>query len=452
MTTFPADAPAPLREARERIHARNAGLPTFLQAVDEVFADLAPLVAQQPDLVTHALLDRLAEPERVLTFRVPWTDDAGRVHVQRGYRVQFNGALGPYKGGLRFHPSVTLDTVTFLAFEQTFKNALTGLPLGSGKGGADFDPKGRSDAEVMRFAQSFMTELHRHLGDDVDVPAGDVGVGAREIGYLFGQYKRLAGRFEAGVLTGKPPAWAGLAGRASATGYGLAYFAERMMDARGGTLEGRTCVVSGAGNVARYAARKLAAFGAHVVACSDSTGRVHDPAGLDVDLLDAVKDERREGLAAYADARPGATFTADATVWDVPCDAAFPCATENELDAGDAKALIAHGVTLVAEGANMPCTPGAVDAFREAGVAYGPGKAANAGGVATSGLEMRQNARFETWTEDRTDEGLRDVMAHVHAACTEAARRIGRPGDLAAGANVAGFERVAGAMHDQGVV
>jgi len=457
MPTRRDDTPSPdaqpsLNAVRDRVHARNVGDHDFLQAVDEVFESLEPLVAQEPEWLDDALLDRICEPERQVVFRVPWTDDAGRVHVNRGFRVQFSSALGPYKGGLRFHPTVTLDTVKFLAFEQTFKNALTGLGLGSGKGGSDFDPKGKSDAEIMRFSQSFMTELWRHLGDETDVPAGDIGVGGREIGYLFGQYKRLRNRHESGVLTGKSPSWGGLDVRTQATGYGVAYFAETMMDARGGTLQDATCVVSGSGNVAIYAIEKLQAFGATVVACSDSSGSVIDPDGIDVAWLREVKEVRRERLDAYAAERPAASYRPGEGVWDVACDAAFPCATQNELGEEDARMLVANGVRCVAEGANMPCTPEAVHVFQEAGVAFAPGKAANAGGVAASGLEMRQNAARERWSFERNDEQLRALMADIHHASARAAARLGRPNDLVLGANVAGFERVAEATRALGIV
>jgi glutamate dehydrogenase (NADP+) len=413
---------------------------------------LAPLAAQRPELLEQRLLERICEPERQLVFRVPWTDDAGEVHVARGYRIEFSSALGPYKGGLRFRRDVTLDTVKFLAFEQVFKNALTGMPIGGGKGGSDFDPAGRSDAEVMRFCQSFMTELHRHISENTDVPAGDIGVGEREIGYLFGQYKRITNLHAAGVLTGKGLDWGGSRVRKEATGYGCVYFAQEMARARGATLDGATCVVSGAGNVAIYTAEKLQDVGAHVVACSDSGGSVHDEEGLDLALLKEIKEVRRGRLHAYVAERPGARYREGRNVWDVPCDAAFPCATQNELDGEDAKRLIANGVRLVAEGANMPCTPDAVRAFHEAGVAYGPGKAANAGGVATSALEMQQNATGDRWTFERTDERLREIMRAIHLRCREQATRYGAPDDYVLGANIAGFTKVAEVTAALGVI
>ncbi len=449
-----APLPDPVRPAFEVAVARNRGDDAFLQAVHEVFASLGPVLDAEPELRELALLERIVEPERQLVFRVPWVDDRGRVHVQRGFRVEFNGALGPYKGGLRFHPSVDLDVVKALAFEQTFKNALTGLALGGAKGGSDFDPKGRSDAEVMRFCQSFMTELHRHLGEHTDVPAGDIGVGQRELGYLFGQYRRLTNRFEAGVLTGKGLGWGGSPARKEATGYGLAYFADHVAHARGAPLEGATCVMSGSGNVALYAIAKLQQLGARVIACSDSSGALHDPEGLDLDVLLELKERRRERLGAYVVARPDARFHEGASVWalDLACDAAFPCATQNDVDAAAAHRLVAAGATLVAEGANMPCTPEAIAVLREANVAFAPGKAANAGGVAVSGLEMRQNAQRETWPFDRVDQRLQELMHGVFDRCRTTAEELGRPEDYLDGANVAGFRRVAETMHELGVV
>ena len=448
-TSLPDEA---LHEIRSRIERRNRGEHDFLQAVDEVLDSLGPFVAKHPGVLDDQLIDRICEPERQIIFRVPWTDDAGAVHVARGFRIEFDSALGPYKGGLRFHPTVTLDTVKFLAFEQTFKNALTGLPIGAGKGGSDFDPKGRSDAEVMRFCQSFMTELYRHLGEHTDVPAGDIGVGARELGYLFGQYKRITNRYEAGVLTGKGLSWGGLRGRKEATGYGCVYFVEEMLASRDRSLEGRTCVVSGSGNVAIYTIEKLQQLGANVVACSDSGGRIHDPDGLDVEVVKELKEVRRERISGYVDHRPGATYLAGASVWDVPCEAAFPSATQNELNEADARTLIANGVVVVGEGANMPCTPGAIEAFAEAGVAFGPGKAANAGGVATSALEMQQNASRDAWSFERTDARLREIMVDIHLGCRSAAEEYGDPDDYVLGANIAGFRRVARATWELGVI
>jgi len=441
-----------LQQVVTTVRARNPHDRDFLQAVEELVGSLAPIAVQRPELLAGRLLERICEPERQLVFRVPWTDDAGEVHVNRGYRIEFSSALGPYKGGLRFRHDVTLDTVKFLGFEQVFKNALTGMPIGGGKGGSDFDPAGRSDHEVMRFCQSFMTELHRHISENTDVPAGDIGVGEREIGYLVGQYKRITNVHAAGVLTGKGLDWGGSRVRKEATGYGCVYFAQEMSGTRDATLDGATCVVSGAGNVAIYTAEKLQEVGAHVVACSDSGGSVHDEDGLDLALLKEIKEVRRGRLHEYVEERPSARFREGRNVWDVPCDAAFPCATQNELDGEDAKRLIGNGVSLVVEGANMPCTPEAVRAFREAGVAYGPGKAANAGGVATSALEMQQNATGERWTFERTDERLREIMRSIHLRCREDATRYGEPDDYVMGANIAGFTKVAEVVGALGVV
>jgi len=441
-----------LREIQARITHRNQGERDFLQAVDEVLASLGPLVAKHPEYLEDKLIDRICEPERQIIFRVPWIDDQGVVQVNRGFRIQFNSALGPYKGGLRFHPSVTLDTVKFLSFEQMFKNALTGMPIGAGKGGSDFDPKGRSEHEVMRFCQSFMTELHRHLGEYTDVPAGDIGVGEREIGYMFGQYKRISSRYEAGVLTGKGLDWGGSRVRKEATGYGCVYFAEEMLAARGESLAGRTCVVSGSGNVAIYTIEKLQELGARVVACSDSSGSVYDRNGLDLDLIKDLKEVRRRRIADYVEHRPSAEYRDGATVWQVPCEAAFPSATQNELNGADAQRLIANGLVAVAEGANMPCTPEAVRTFQEAGIAFGPGKAANAGGVATSALEMQQNASRDRWSFAKTDERLQDIMKNIHRRCREAGAEMGTPDDYVLGANIAGFKKVARATRALGVV
>ncbi|MDX3215364.1 NADP-specific glutamate dehydrogenase [Streptomyces sp. ME02-6991-2B] len=432
---------------------RNPGEAEFHQAVGEVLRSLAPALERHPEYLGARIAERMCEPERQVIFRVPWVDDQGRVQVNRGFRVEFSSALGPYKGGLRFHPSVDLGIVKFLGFEQIFKNALTGLAIGGGKGGSDFDPKGRSDGEVMRFCQSFMTELHRHLGEHTDVPAGDIGVGGREIGYLFGQYKRITNRFEAGVLTGKGVAWGGSHARTEATGYGSVYFAAEMLATRGQGFEGRRAVVSGSGNVAVYAIEKVHALGGSAVACSDSGGYVVDEAGIDLELLKEIKEVRRARLSAYAEARPSARYSERGSVFDVPCDVALPCATQNELDGQDAGTLVKNGVLAVAEGANMPCTPEAVEVFREADVLFGPGKAANAGGVATSALEMQQNASRELWTFDRTEARLAQVMRDVHTHCrATAAAYAGTPDDYVLGANVAGFLRVAEAMTAQGVV
>jgi glutamate dehydrogenase (NADP+) len=424
----------------------------FHQAVREVLDSLGPVIAKHPDFAEQKIIQRICEPERQIIFRVPWVADDGEVHINRGMRVEFNSALGPYKGGLRFHPSVNLGIVKFLGFEQIFKNALTAMPIGGGKGGSDFDPKGRSDAEIMRFCQSFMTELYRHLGEYTDVPAGDIGVGGREIGYMFGQYKRITNRYESGVLTGKGTAWGGALVRTEATGYGLVYFLERMLAARSIPLEGRTAVVSGSGNVAVYAIEKLQQLGANVVACSDSNGFVHDPAGIDLDLLKQVKEVERARISAYADRRSSARFVAHGNVWSIPCEVALPCATQNELSGKDAATLVAQGVVAVAEGANMPTTPEAVKVFAEAGVAFGPGKAANAGGVATSALEMQQNASRDSWSAEFTEQRLAEIMRNIHRTCSETAEEYGSPGDLVRGANIAGFQRVARAMEALGLI
>ena len=441
-----------LSEILDIVKRRNSGESEFLQAAEEVLASLDPLIAKQPELLQLRLIERLVEPERQLIFRVPWTDDAGEVHVNRGFRIEFNSALGPYKGGLRFHPSVNLGVMKFLAFEQLFKNALTGLPIGGAKGGSDFDPKGRSDAEVMRFCQSFMTELYRHLGEYTDVPAGDIGVGGREIGYMFGQYKRITNRYESGVLTGKGLAIGGALVRKEATGYGCVYFVERMLAARGDAIEGKTCVVSGAGNVAIYTMQKLLLLGAKVVACSDSNGVVYDPDGIDLDTVKRLKEVQRRRIAEYVEYRPKAEYRGGGNIWDIPCDLAFPSATQNELTGRDAQRLIANGVVAVGEGANMPCTPAAVEAFIEAGVAFGPGKAANAGGVATSALEMQQNASRDAWTFAYTDDRLREIMHDIHTLCYQTAEEFGVPGNYVLGANIAGFRKVATAMHTLGLV
>ncbi len=436
----------------DQIVARNRGEEEFHQAVREVLESLAPVLERHPVFADNRVVERLCEPERQIIFRVTWEDDNGVVQVNRGYRVQFNSALGPYKGGLRFHPSVNLSIIKFLAFEQIFKNALTGMPIGGAKGGADFDPRGRSDREIMRFCQSFMTELHRHLGEYVDVPAGDIGVGTRELGHLFGQYKRLTGRYESGVLTGKGIEWGGALVRKEATGYGVVYFANEMLRAQDSSLDGATCVVSGSGNVAIYAIEKARQLGATVVACSDSDGVVHDPEGIDLELLKDVKEDQRGRVSDYVDQRPSARLLDAGSIWEIPCDVALPCATENELDEADAKALVANGCRLVAEGANMPATTAAVRLFSESGVAFGPGKAANAGGVATSALEMQQNASRDRWTFDHTEDRLRGIMEDIHALCHDTADEYGAGGDYVKGANIAGFLRVGRAMVDLGVI
>ncbi|GAA1114457.1 NADP-specific glutamate dehydrogenase [Nocardiopsis metallicus] len=441
-----------MRSAYEHVARRNPDEPEFQQAVLEVLDSLSPALSRHPEYADERVLERLCEPERQIVFRVPWRDDQGKVHVNRGFRVEFNSALGPYKGGLRFHPSVNLGVIKFLGFEQTFKNALTGMGIGGGKGGSDFDPKGRSATEIERFCQSFMTELHRHLGEYTDIPAGDIGVGTREIGYLFGQYRRLSNRWEAGVITGKGLDWGGSAVRTEATGYGTVMFTERMLERNGRDLSDMRVVVSGSGNVAIYAIDKAQQLGATVVACSDSSGYVVDEKGIDLDLLRQVKEVERERISAYAERRSGAEFVEGGSVWDVPCEVALPSATQNELDTDAAKTLVDNGVVAVAEGANMPTTPEAVKVLREAGVLFAPGKAANAGGVATSVLEMRQNARRTSWSFDHAESELAQTMAGIHDRCEEAAERHGAKGDYVLGANVAGFEMVADAMLAQGLI
>ena len=432
---------------------RNPGEQEFHQAAREVLESLGPVVAKRPEYADQEVISRLCEPERQIIFRVPWVDDDGRVQMNRGFRVEFNSALGPYKGGLRFHPSVYLGIVKFLGFEQIFKNSLSGMPIGGGKGGSDFDPKGRSDAEVMRFCQSFMTELYRHIGEYTDVPAGDAGVGGRELGYLFGQYKRITNRYESGVLTGKGIAWGGSQVRTEATGYGTVFFVEEMLHAAGDSLDGASVVISGSGNVAVFAAQKAIELGATVVAMSDSSGYVVEESGVDIAALKAVKLERRGRIEEYATSRgESARFVSSGSIWDVPCDVALPCATQNELNAADAATLIRQGCRVVAEGANMPSTPDAVRAFQEAGVLFAPGKAANAGGVATSALEMQQNASRDSWNFAYTEERLHAVIRDIHERCLSTADEYGMPGNYVAGANIAGFTRVADAMLAFGVV
>ncbi len=435
------------------VRQKDSHEPEFLQAVQEVFEAISPVLERHPHYEQACILERLVEPERILMFRVPWTDDRGDYQVNRGYRVQFNSALGPYKGGLRLHPSVNLSILKFLGFEQTFKNSLTTLGLGGAKGGSDFDPKGKSDAEVMRFCQSFMTELFRHIGAYTDVPAGDIGVGGREIGYLFGQYKRLTNQFT-GVLTGKGPQWGGSLVRPEATGYGMVYFAQEMLAIQHDSLEGKTCLVSGSGNVAQYGVQKLLQVGAKVVTLSDSNGFIHDPDGLDEDKLAFVmelKNERRGRIEEYA-VHYGVTYFAGQKPWSIPCDAAFPSATQNELDADDAAMLMHQGCRLVVEGANMPSTPQAAHFLQQHGCLYAPGKAANAGGVATSGLEMSQNAARLNWSFEEVDRRLQGIMQVIHEEAYRAAMGYGMCGNYVAGANIAGFVRVADAMFDQGFV
>ncbi|MFH8410497.1 NADP-specific glutamate dehydrogenase [Streptomyces sp. NPDC018019] len=443
----------PLELLHRELVRRNPGEPEFHQAALEVLQTLAPALAARPEYAEAKIVERICEPERQIVFRVPWQDDAGTVQINRGFRVEFNSALGPYKGGLRFHPSVNLGIVKFLGFEQIFKNALTGLNIGGGKGGSDFDPRGRSDSEVMRFCQSFMTELHRHLGEHTDVPAGDIGVGGREIGYLFGQYRRITNRWEAGVLTGKGLGWGGSTARTEATGYGNVLFTAEMLRRRDEDLDGQQVVVSGSGNVAVHTIEKAQALGANVLTCSDSGGYVIDEKGVDLALLKQVKEVERGRVEEYAERRgASATYVPGGRVWDVPCDVALPSATQNELDADAARVLVRNGVKAVSEGANMPTTPEAVALFQEAGVAFGPGKAANAGGVATSALEMRQNSARESWTFERTEGELAAIMRGIHDTCAATAERFGMPGDYVTGANIAGFERVADAMVAQGLI
>jgi glutamate dehydrogenase (NADP+) len=437
----------------ETVRARNGGETEFLQAVEEVLDSLEPVLAARPEYQKHGILERIVEPERQIAFRVAWQDDAGRVCVNRGFRFEFSSAIGPYKGGLRFHPSVNASILKFLGFEQTFKNSLTTLPMGGGKGGSDFNPKGKSDAEVMRFCQSFMTELQRHIGPNTDVPAGDIGVGGREIGYLFGQYKRVRNEFT-GVLTGKGLNWGGSLIRPEATGYGSVYFAEEMMKSRGDSLEGKVCAVSGSGNVAQYTVEKLTALGAKAVTLSDSDGTIYDPDGIDAEKLAFVmmlKNVKRGRIREYAD-KYGVTYLAGKRPWEVKCDCAFPSATENEISGTDAKTLLDNGCILVSEGANMPSTPKAVDQFIGRKILYGPGKAANAGGVATSGLEMTQNAMHLKWLREEVDDRLHSIMVEIHRQCVRAAEEYGNPGNYVMGANIAGFVKVADSMLDQGLV
>ena len=437
----------------EGLKQRNANESEFLQAATEILESISPVFDKHPEYEKAGLLERFVEPERVILFRIPWVDDQGKVQVNRGYRVQFNSAIGPYKGGLRFHPSVNLSILKFLGFEQVLKNSLTGLPIGGGKGGSDFDPKGKSDREVMAFCQSLMTELYRHIGADTDVPAGDIGVGGREIGYLYGQYKRLTGLYE-GVLTGKGLSYGGSLARTQATGYGLCYFVKNMLEANGKTLSGQTVLVSGSGNVAIYACEKATQMGAKVVAMSDSNGYVYDKDGIKLDVVKQIKEVERGRIKEYAARVPGAEYHEGCRgIWTIPCDVALPCATQNELDAEGAKALIANGCFAVGEGANMPSTLEATELFLQNGVLFAPGKAANAGGVATSALEMSQNSARLSWTFDEVDEKLKGIMANIFAKCAEAAKEYGdKPTNYVVGANIAGFLKVADAMMAQGNV
>ena len=441
-----------LKEVYDGLAARNAEQKEFLQAVEEVLESLEPVVEAHPEYQKAGLIERMVEPERVVMFRVPWVDDAGKVQVNRGYRVQFNSAIGPYKGGLRFHPSVNLSIIKFLGFEQCFKNSLTGLPMGGGKGGADFDPHGKSDAEVMRFCQSFMTELYRHIGPDTDVPAGDIGVGGREIGYMYGQYKRIRNEFT-GVLTGKGIPYGGSLARTEATGYGLCYFADEMLKANGRSFEGARVVVSGSGNVAIYANQKATQLGGKVIAMSDSNGYIVDENGIDYKVMKEIKEVKRARISTYLDYVPTAKYVEGSKgIWNVPCDIALPCATQNELPLEGAQALVANGCYAVAEGANMPSTPEAVACFQANGVLFAPAKASNAGGVATSGLEMSQNSLRLGWTFDEVDGRLHDIMVNIYKNAADAAERYGMKGNLVAGANIAGFEKIASAMMSQGIV
>ncbi len=435
-----------------RTEKRNPGEPEFIQAVTEVLSTLEPVIEQRQDLVDAGVLERIVEPERQIIFRVPWIDDQGKPHVNRGFRVQFNSAIGPYKGGIRLHPSVNLGIIKFLGFEQTFKNSLTTLPMGGGKGGSDFDPKGKSDNEIMNFCQSFITELYRHIGADCDVPAGDIGVGAREVGFMFGQYKRIRNEW-VGVLTGKGIPYGGSLARKQATGYGLCYFTNEMLLANGMSFKDKTVLVSGSGNVAIYACEKATEYGAKVVAMSDSNGYIYDPNGIDLDAVKQIKEVERKRIKEYVATHKDAEYHEGCKgIWTIPCDIALPCATQNEIDGESAKALVANGCKVVAEGANMPSTPEAIDTYLNSGILYGPAKAANAGGVATSGLEMSQNSLRLSWSFEEVDEKLHGIMKSIFKACDENAKKYGMPGNYMAGANIAGFIKVAEAMKAQGNV
>ena len=441
-----------LNDLMARVIARDPNEPEFHQAVREVLTSLAPVCNKHPELISEGVMDSLVEPERTIKFRVPWEDDQGNVHINRGYRVQFNTAIGPYKGGIRFHPSVNESIIKFLGVEQTFKNSLTGLPIGGGKGGSDFDPKGKSDAEIMRFCQSFMNELFKYIGPDTDVPAGDIGVGAREIGYMFGQYKRLRNEFT-GVLTGKGLSYGGSLARTEATGYGLCYFTDCMLKDAGKSFEGATVVISGSGNVATFACQKATQLGAKVVAMSDSNGYIYDAEGIDLDLMKQIKLVERKRIKEYAARKAGVEYHEGCKgVWTIPCDIALPCATQNELDGESAKVLIANGCFAVAEGANMPSTPDAVDAFQAAGILFAPAKAANAGGVAVSALEMSQNSMRFFWSFDEVDTKLKGIMTDLYKNASSAAAEYGMAGNLVAGANIAGFMKVANSMLAYGLV
>ena len=442
-----------LLSVMETVKKRNAGEPEFIQAVTEVLESFEPVVAADPKLEALGVIERIVEPERFVQFRIPWVDDNGKVHVNRGYRVQFNSAIGPYKGGIRFHPSVNSSVIKFLGFEQCFKNSLTGLPMGGGKGGSDFDPKGKSDMEIMRFCQSFMNELYRHIGADTDVPAGDIGVGAREVGFMFGQYKKLRNEYT-GVFTGKGLSYGGSLARKEATGYGLLYFTEEMLTCmKQDSVAGKTIVISGSGNVAIYACEKAQELGGKVVALSDSNGYIYDAEGIKLDVVKQIKEVERARISVYADRVPGAVYTAGCKgIWTIPCDIALPCATQNEIDGESAAILVKNGTKVVAEGANMPSTPDAIATFQNAGLLFGPAKAANAGGVATSGLEMSQNSMRYSWTFEEVDAKLKQIMIGIFHNAFNASKKYGKEGDLVAGANIAGFEKIASAMIAQGVV
>ncbi|GEM05802.1 glutamate dehydrogenase [Halolactibacillus miurensis] len=437
----------------ETVKKRNPGESEFQQAVKEILDSLVPVFEQDPKYIDHSILERMIEPERIIQFRVPWTDDNGKVHVNRGFRVQFNSAIGPYKGGLRFHPSVNASIIKFLGFEQIFKNSLTGQPIGGGKGGADFDPKGKSDNEIMRFCQSFMSELSKHIGPDTDVPAGDIGVGAREIGFLFGQYKKMRGGYEAGVLTGKQVGFGGSLARTEATGFGTVYFAQEMLKGQNDSFDGKTVVVSGSGNVSIYAMQKATELGAKVVACSDSNGYVYDKDGINLETVKRLKEVERKRIKEYVNEHPNAEYHEGfENIWSVKCDVALPCATQNELDETSAQKLVDNGVKAVAEGANMPSTLEAVDIFQKNNVLFGPGKAVNAGGVAVSALEMAQNSARIAWKFEEVDEKLHEIMKNIYKNSMDAAEKYGEAGNLVVGANIAGFLKVADAMIAQGVI
>ncbi len=440
-----------VNDVLQNLIAKNPGEAVFHQAATEVLESIAPVIEANPAYEKAGILERLTEPDRAILFRVPWVDDQGKVQVNKGYRVQFNNAIGPYKGGLRLHPTVNLGVIKFLGFEQIFKNSLTGLPIGGGKGGSDFDPKGKSDREVMAFCQSFMTELYKYVGADIDVPAGDIGVGAREIGFLYGQYKRITGLYE-GVLTGKGLTYGGSLARKEATGYGLVYLMKEMLATKGESFEGKRVVVSGSGNVAIYAAEKATSFGGKVVAMCDSTGWIYDEAGVDLAAVKQIKEVERKRLREYKNYRPNAEYHEDGVIWDVPCDIALPCATQNELHLDHAQTLIKNGVFAVGEGANMPSTPDAIHAFQQAGILFAPAKAANAGGVATSALEMSQNSLRLSWTFEEVDQRLHGIMVGIFNQMAAAAKKYGHEGDYVVGANIAGFVKVADAMLAQGVV